>query len=97
MTTESAAPKPLPTKAPEGLRTFTLSRQADSSGVSGTGVVMQGVQFATGRVVVQWLTPFPGGSVNIFDSLDQLLSIHVHSHPDNGTTLTFSDGQVIEA
>jgi len=79
-------------RAPSGMRTFTLCRGADASGVSGTGVVLEGTLFSTGVVVVHWLTPPPRGSIAIFDSLQQLLSIHVHPHPENGTVVTFDDG-----
>jgi hypothetical protein len=79
-------------RAPEGMRSFTLRRQEDVSGVSGTGVVLEGTLFSTGVVVVHWLTPPPRGSIAIFDTLDQLLSIHVRPHPENRAVLTFDDG-----
>jgi hypothetical protein len=62
-------------RAPSGIRCFTLRRDEDVSGVSGTGVVLEGTLFSTGVVVVHWLTPPPRGSIAIFDTLDQLLSI----------------------
>lgn len=34
----------------------------------------------------------PRGSIAIFDTLDQLLSIHVRPHPENCAVLTFEDG-----
>ena len=79
-------------RAPSGMRTFTLRRTEDVSGVSGTGVVLEGTLFTTGVVVVHWLTPPPRGSIAIFDTLDQLLSIHVRPHPENRAVLTFDDG-----
>ena len=79
-------------RAPSGIRCFTLRRQEDVSGVSGTGVVLEGTLFSTGVVVVHWLTPPPRGSIAIFDSLDQLLSIHVRPHPENRAVLAFDDG-----
>ena len=79
-------------RAPSGMRTFTLCRESDASGVSGTGVVLEGTLFSTGVVVVHWLTPPPRGSIAIFDSLAQLLSIHVHPHPENRTVVAFDDG-----
>jgi hypothetical protein len=74
------------------MRTFTLRRQEDVSGVSGTGIVLEGTLFSTGVVVVHWLTPPPRGSIAIFDTLDQLLSIHVRPHPENRAVLIFDDG-----
>src|SRR5687768_16822622 len=79
-------------RAPDGMRSFTIRREADVSGVSGTGVVLEGTLFSTGVVVVHWLTPPPRGSIAIFDTLDQLLSIHVRPHPENRAVLTFDDG-----
>ena len=79
-------------RAPSGMRTFTLWREADQSGVSGTGMVLEGALFSTGVVVVHWLTPPPRGSIAIFDSLDQLLAIHVHPHPTNRAVVIFDDG-----
>ena len=74
------------------MRSFTLSREEDVSGVSGTGLVLEGTLFSTGMVVVHWLTPPPRGSIAIFDSMEQLLSIHVRPHPENRTVLVFDDG-----
>ena len=79
-------------KAPDGMRSFTLRREEDVSGVSGTGVVLEGTVFSTGVVVVHWLTPPPRGSIAIFDTLDQLLSIHVRPHPENRAVLRLDDG-----
>ena len=48
--------------APQGIRTFTVCRINDESGVSGTGVVIEGITLATGQCVVHWLYPTPRGS-----------------------------------
>ena len=84
-------------KAPHGMRSFTMERAFDVSGVSGTGIVLEGVQFSTGVVVIHWLTPPPRGSISMFDSLDQFLSIHVHPHPSNRAVLVFEDGEVFSS
>lgn len=80
-------------RAPPGMRRFTMRREHDVSGVSGTGTVLEGVLFSTGVVVIHWLTPPPRGSISVFDSLDQFLAIHVLPHPENGTALLFEDGE----
>ncbi|HEX7167641.1 MAG TPA: hypothetical protein VF230_11740 [Acidimicrobiales bacterium] len=80
-------------RAPSGMRRFVMRREEDASGVSGTGLVLEGVLFSTGVVVVHWLTPPPRGSISVFDSLDQFLSIHVRPHPGNRTSLEFEDGE----
>lgn len=37
------------------MRNFNLDRSVDVSGLSGTGVVAEGVEFSDGTVVVRWL------------------------------------------
>jgi hypothetical protein len=75
------------------MRRFTMRREFDCSGVSGTGIVLEGVAFSTGVVVIHWLTPPPRGSISVFDSLPQFLDIHVRPHPTNRTVLEFEDGE----
>ncbi|HEX9531096.1 MAG TPA: hypothetical protein VF954_08155 [Acidimicrobiales bacterium] len=83
-------------RAPSGMQRFTMWRETDASGVSGTGLVLEGVVFSTGVVVAHWLTPAPRGSISLFDSLEQFLSIHVEPHPGNRTLITFDDGATID-
>lgn len=40
-------------------RTFTLVRDVDISGVSGTGTICEGVQFSDGAVALRWYGPWP--------------------------------------
>ena len=80
-------------RAPDGMRRFVMHRHHDVSGVSGTGLVLEGVLFSTGVVVIHWLTPPPRGSISVFDSLDQFLGIHVKPHPTNEAFLIFEDGE----
>ena len=54
-------PKPPPKLAPRGITSFTVYRQQDETGVSGEGVVIEGVVMATGQCVVHWLYPPPRG------------------------------------
>jgi len=90
---EDLKPKP-PTKfAPRGIETFTVCRQADETGVSGAGVIIEGVQYATGQVVLHWLTPPPIGSIAIFASLSDFKKVHINPHPTNKTIITWSDGR----
>jgi hypothetical protein len=84
-------------RAPAGMRAFTMVRRFDASGVSGVGTVLEGIQFSTGTVVVHWLTPPPRGSIAVFDSLEQFLSIHVQPHPENRTEIVFADGATLSA
>lgn len=83
-------------RAPKGMRTFSVYREEDQSGVSGTGTVLEGAIFSTGLCIVHWLTPPPRGSLNIFDSFDQFMSIHIAPHPTNRARILFDDGAIIE-
>lgn len=74
-----------------------MRRDTDVSGVSGVGIVLEGVLFSTGAVVVHWLTPPPRGSIAVFDSLDQFLAIHMFPHPENHSSLVFEDGEELDA
>ncbi len=58
------------------MRRFFLIRDIDESGCSGTGVVAQGMQFDSGRAVMEWLVP--PCSLNIFASVEELISVHGH-------------------
>jgi hypothetical protein len=63
------------------MKLFKLLRVVDESGISGTGYVAEGVQFSSGRVVMQWTTGT--SSVAIYDSIADVEKIHGH----NGATL----------
>ena len=85
------------TRCDSGMRTFRMERRHDVGGVSGTGVVLEGVEFSTGKVVAHWLTPAPTGSLVIWDSMEQFRAVHIYSHPENQTVMYFDDGEVWEA
>ena len=60
----------------EMVRTFKLYRYQDMSGVSGTGLVAEGIVFKTGKTVICWSrSPY---SVTVFDSLDEMIQVHGH-------------------
>ena len=90
---DNLRPKPPARLAPRGIRTFTVCRQADESGVSGDGVVIEGCVLATGEAIVHWLYPPPRGSIAVFDSYDDFIKVHIAPHPKNGTIITFEDGE----
>lgn len=75
-------------------RRFSMVRQADQSGVSGTGKVLDGVEFSNGKVAVSW-RPIAGAggqsSVGVYDSFAVFEAIHITSHPDNGTQVIWHD------
>ena len=79
--------------APQGISTFTVCRLSDESGISGTGVVIEGIVLATGQCVVHWLYPAPKGSIAIFDSISDFISVHIKPHLGNETIITYEDGE----
>jgi hypothetical protein len=87
------APKRPARLAPEGIRTFTVARQYDETGVSGDGVVIEGVTLATGQCIAHWLFPPPRGSIAIFDSMSDFITVHIRPHPSNRTIITYDDGE----
>lgn len=60
----------------EGMRTFVLQRDVDVSGVSGTGVVAEGVEFSDGSAVVHWLGEH--SSTVVWPSIESVERIHGH-------------------
>ena len=59
------------------MRQFVLYRHEDESGVSGTGIVAEGVQFSNGKCVMSWRHQI--SSVAMYDSIHELEQIHGHS------------------
>ena len=94
---ESKAEELIPKKpsrlCPRGIQTFTVARQADETGVSGEGVVIEGVLLATGQCIAHWLYPRPKGSIAIFDSMNDFITVHIKPHPGNRTIITYDDGE----
>lgn len=68
------------------MRTFTLNRNTDTIGVSGTGTVVEGVQFTDGTVAMRWLTAT--ATTSLVDSIDDVIAIHGH---EGATTVLWDD------
>ena len=70
---------------------FVLVRDEDLTGVSGTGVVAEGIVFTSGQVVINWLRePF---SMGLYQSLEDVIFIHGHG---GRTKLQFIDqGEIL--
>ena len=68
------------------MRRFYLDRHQDPTGVSGTGMVAQGVLFDNGKVALTWLTEWP--SVTVYDSIAELGAVHLH---EGATSLVWQD------
>lgn len=68
--------RPGATRPGHTLWTFVLRRDEDATGVSGVGVVAQGVIFTDGTVALRWM-----GSVRstvVYDSIEDVVTIHGH-------------------
>jgi hypothetical protein len=63
------------------IRRFALDRLEDETGVSGTGVVAEGVEFSSGKCVLTWLTVY--SSIAVYDNISDLEAVHGH----NGKTV----------
>lgn len=59
------------------MKKFHLVRIEDESGISGTGVVAEGVVFENGKCAISWLTKFT--SVAVYDDMETLEAIHGHN------------------
>jgi hypothetical protein len=56
---------------------FQLVRDDDETGISGTGVVAEGIEFSNGYCAMSWLTPMH--SVAVYPNIRQLEAIHGHN------------------
>jgi hypothetical protein len=59
------------------MKAFVLYRAEDETGISGEGIVAEGVEFLNSQCVLRWLTS--PGSIGIYDNMDELLAIHGHN------------------
>jgi len=51
-------------------------------------------EFSDGRVAQRWM--IGAGSCVWWDSLEALYSVHIYAHPDYGTRVVWSDGEIQE-
>lgn len=69
------------------MRRFYLNRKEDETGVSGTGIIAEGVEFSNKRIALTWKTQYT--SYVFYDSIKDVE--HIHGH--NGKTeLVWIDG-----
>lgn len=61
-----------------GPRRFVLDRIEDVTGVSGTGVVAEGVLFSNGVIALQWTSEFPTSVVFHQRGLESVTAVHLH-------------------
>jgi hypothetical protein len=75
-------------------RLFTVIRNFDQSGISGTGRVLDGVVFHSGQVVICWRSDVNEdklgfSSLGIYPSWEAFMHVHVDPHPANQTEIRF--------
>lgn len=79
---------------PPVLRRFYLSRERDESGVSGTGIVAVGVQYPSGRCVIEWVSKrTQANSLGVYDNMDDVEAVHGH---EGATTIKFYEEEDTE-
>lgn len=64
------------------IKRFELHRDQDISGVSGSGVVAEGVQFSDGHICLQWMGRWPTSVVWHDKGIESVEAVHGH----NGAT-----------
>lgn len=60
-------------------RAFLLIRDEDVTGISGTGVVAEGVEFSDGVVALRWTSQFPTSVVFHERGIESVKAIHGHN------------------
>lgn len=73
------------------MRRFELHRDEDVSGVSGTGVVAEGVVFTDGPAVLRWTSEWPTSVVWHDRGVESVEQIHGH---DGRTRIVWLDPPV---
>lgn len=76
---------------PTKLQCFAIIRDADSTGISGTGRVLDGVIFHTGQVVICWHSK--NQSITIFQDWAAFENVHLKAHPENRSKIQFFEVQ----
>lgn len=59
------------------MRRFELHREVDESGISGTGVVAEGVAFSDGTAALRWKAQYK--STAVYQSMADVEAIHGHN------------------
>jgi hypothetical protein len=69
-------------------RPFVLHRQEDVSGISGTGIVAEGVEFSDGTVSLRWTSQSPTSVVFHDNGIESVKRVHGHN---GATRIVFLD------
>jgi hypothetical protein len=63
---------------PVEMRRFVLDRSMDVTGVSGTGVVAEGIEFTDGIVVLKWIVGDHRSIVTWVQGVESVQAVHGH-------------------
>ena len=58
------------------MRRFQFHRREDETGISGVGIVAEGVVLSSGKTVVNWLTQYP--TISIYENFADAEFLHGH-------------------
>lgn len=58
------------------MRRFELHRDEDATGVSGTGIVVEGVMFSDGSAAYRWMTKY--STICIAQEMEIIYQVHLH-------------------
>jgi hypothetical protein len=58
-------------------RRFVLNRLEDETGISGTGIVAEGVEFSDGTAAMRWISAHT--STAVYASMAEIEAIHGHN------------------
>lgn len=79
------------------VRRFVLQRHRDETGISGEGVVAEGIEFSDGVVALRWIVPkgnpgygYPTSVVFHDHGIESVRSIHGHN---GNTTIVWLDDE----
>jgi len=75
---------------------FTLIRQQDESGISGSGRVLDGVKFHNGQVVICWRADINQqnegySSLGVYPSWEAFKHVHIDPHPENKSRIIWGN------
>ena len=73
------------------IRRFVLERHEDATGISGTGVVAEGVEFTDGIVVLKWIVGDHRSIVIWNQGIESVKAIHGH---DGKTEVVWLDDDI---
>ena len=59
------------------MKKFWLRRLEDETGISGVGIVAEGIEFSNGKCAISWLTEVT--SIGIYEIIKEVKKIHGHN------------------